>query len=145
MTNTSPTQLFQELLALLRATRTTEATVRQRLRPFTTRTRPIPSRLGRTYLLVEAPFFRVTATFEGPAQELYQVILRLTPAAYAEIKAYARTLPATEDGARWRGRWLGMLPRLDVAPAVGSEAGLRAYFLGLFPQRKIVVLTRQAR
>ncbi|WP_133657814.1 hypothetical protein, partial [Hymenobacter sp. UV11] len=112
-----------------------EAIVRQRLKPLTTAANPVRNQLGRTYLTLGGAFFKLTAIFEGDARNLYQVTLRVTPAAYAAIRTFARALPGAAApplaaAAEWQNSWLGLLPRLRLRPAAGGK-GVSARFVGL--------------
>lgn len=73
----SPTRLFDLLLTLLLAENMPEATVVQRLKDMTKATRHMPERLGRKYLILKGTQFQLTAVFEKPLFNLYQVSLRV--------------------------------------------------------------------
>jgi hypothetical protein len=138
-------QLFKLLCDLL-PTEATEAAVRQRLKPLTTAVDPVRRQFGRTYLTLGGVSFKLTAVFEAPALHLYQVTLRVTPAAYAAIRAFARALPGAAaptlaGTAEWQNSWLGLLPRLRLRPAAGGK-GVSARFVGLMPTKKVIVLTQ---
>jgi hypothetical protein len=141
-----PVRLFELLSGLLQTGAATQATVQQRLKPFANAAAPVQTRLGRAYLTLGGAFFQLTAIFEGPALHLYQVTLRVTPAAYAAIKSFARDLPGAAaptlaGAAEWQNSWLGLLPRLRLRPAAGGK-GVSARFVGLMPTKKVIVLTQ---
>jgi hypothetical protein len=139
MADESPTRLFDLLLALLLAENMPEATVVQRLKAVAKVTRHMPERLGRKYLVIKGTQFQLTAVFEKPSFNLYQVTLRLQSAAYAQVKAHARALPAvnpTGQIAEWRNDWFGLLPQLLVRP---PAPGIRRVTV---PNLRFVVLTR---
>jgi hypothetical protein len=140
-----PVRLFELLSGLLQTGTATQATVQQRLKPFANAAAPVQTRLGRAYLTLGGAFFQLTAIFEGPALHLYQVTLRVTPAAYAAIRAFARDLPGAggplSQAAEWQNSWLGLLPRLRLRPAAGQQ-GVSARFVRLMPTRKVIVLTQ---
>lgn len=141
----SSPRLFDLLLTLLLAENMPEATVVQRLKAVAKATRHMPERLGRKYLIIKGAQFQLTAVFEKPTFNLYQVTLRLLPAAYAQVKAHARVLPtANPNGpvAEWHDEWFGLLPMLVVhQPGLGTRR-VTARFTGLLPGFKFVVLTR---
>jgi hypothetical protein len=145
MPSEAPVRLFELLSGLLQTGATTQTTVQQQLKPFTKAAAPVQTRLGRTYLTLGGEFFQLTATFEGPTPHLYQVTLRVAPAAYAAIKSFARDLPGAggplSRAAEWQNSWLGLLPRLRLRPAAGSK-GVSARFVGLMPTKKVIVLTQ---
>jgi hypothetical protein len=139
----TPVQLFDLLLELLLTKDMPEVLVASRLKPFVQGSRREPERLGRRYLIMRGTEFQLTATFEKPTFALYQVTARLTPAAYAQIKAHARALPAL-PGTRavWSNSWLGLVPSLVVSRGAAPRAAVTARFVGVLPGQKFIVLTR---
>ena len=138
----SPAKLFDLLIELLLTTDMPEVLVASRLKPFVQGSRREPERLGRTYLISKGPYFTLTATFEKPSFSLYQVTARLTPAAYAQIKAHARTLPSVSPTATWKNSWLGLWPQLVVNRGDASKHAVTARFMGGLPAQKFITLTR---
>jgi hypothetical protein len=130
------------LLKLLQADAMPEAVVVRQLKAFVRATRRVPERLGRTYLISKGTDFQLTAVFEKPAWNLYQVTLRLTPAAYEQVRAHALALAAATPEATWQNAWLGLLPKLVVRLPGASPRPVTARFTGLLPNLKVVVLTR---
>lgn len=140
----SPVQLFDLLVELLLTKEMPEVLVASRLKPFVQGSRREPERLGRTYLISKGPYFTSTATFEKPSFNLYQLTVRLTPAAYAQMKAHARALPSVpETGAVWKNSWLGFWPKLTVSRGDISPQAVTARFMGGLPGQKFIVLTRR--
>jgi|GEM_PF-1880520 len=130
MVSPAPVRLFELLSGLLQTGAVTQTTVQQQLKLFTKAAASVQTRLGRTYLTLGGAFFQLTATFEGPTPHLYQVTLRVAPAAYAAIKSFARDLPGAggplSQAAEWQNSWLGLLPRL-LPPAAGQQGGSAVY------------------
>lgn len=83
VSETTPVQLFELLVRLLQAAVMPQAAVLKQLKPLATATREVPAKLGRTYLITKGSFYQLTAVFEQPSWNLYQITLRLDPAAYA--------------------------------------------------------------
>lgn len=139
----SPVQLFDLLLELLLTQAMPEERVASRLSPFAQGARREPERFGRRYLINQGPYFTVTATFETPSFALYQFTARLTPVAYAQIKAHAQALPLV-PAARviWKNRWLGLWPTLEVSRGDAPRPAVTARFMGVLPGQKFIVLTR---
>lgn len=139
----SPVQLFDLLLDLLLTKEMPEVLVASRLKPFVQGSRREPERLGRTYLIGKSPSFTLTATFEKPSFSLYQVTMRLTAPAYAQIKAHAQALStARRGGTVWKNSWLGLWPTLVLSPDNTSTPTVTARFMGVLPGQKFIVLTR---
>lgn len=139
----SPVQLFDLLVQLLQAQDMPEELVASRLEPFAQGSRREPERLGRRYLINQGPYFTLTATFEKPSFRLYQVTVRLTPPAYAQIKAHAQALPAMlPAGASWKNSWFSLWPKLEVSLGDAPRQVVTARFMGGLPGQKFVVLTR---
>lgn len=140
----TPVQLFDLLVQLLLAKDMPEEVVASRLKPFVQGSRREPERLGRTFLITKGPSFTLTATFEKPSFNLYQVTARLSPVAYARIKAHAQALPALlPAGAVWKNSWLGLFPKLEVSLAEGPRQAVTARFMGGLPGQKFIILTRK--
>lgn len=118
-----------------------QAAVLKQLKPLAKATREVPAKLGRTYLITKGAFYQLTAVFEQPSWNLYQVTLRLDPAAYAQLKDHARNLPAA-SGAEWKNAWLGLWPKLVLRPAGPPTTRVTARFVSLLPGTRVVVLTR---
>lgn len=140
---TTPVQLFDLLVELLLHKDVPQVLVASRLKPFIRATRQEPDRLGRKYLITQGAGFQLTATFEKPTFDLYQVTARLTPTSYAQIKAHAQALPAV-PGIRvvWRNSWLGLWPKLEVSRGNAPRAAVTARFIGMLPGQKFIILTR---
>lgn len=139
----TPVQLFDLLLELLLTQDMPQATVASRLKPFIRASRLVPEQLGRTYYITEGPYFKLTAVFEKPSFNLYQVTARLQPAAYAQMKAYAHSMPDTPAyGAKWQNKWLGLWPKLTLQTSGAVKKSATARFMGLVPRQKLIVLTR---
>jgi hypothetical protein len=145
MTEEPACRLFDLLLTLLLAENMPQATVAQHLKAVAQATRHVPERLGRKYLIIKGAGFQLSAVFEKPSFNLYQVTLRLQPAAYAQVKAHARSLPtASPRGvvAEWRNEWFGLLPKLVVYQPRPELGQVTARFTGPLPHIKFVVLTK---
>ncbi|UPL51286.1 hypothetical protein [Hymenobacter sublimis] len=143
MPATTPAALFDLLLTLLQAEAMPPDEVLRRLKPLATATRQVPERLGRSYLIVKGPLYQLTAVFEKPTFSLYQVTLRLDPAAFTQVKQHAHALPARAPAtAEWSTGWFGLWPRLLVRHPGPPERQVTARFTSLLPSHKVVVLTR---
>ncbi|WP_188548868.1 hypothetical protein [Hymenobacter qilianensis] len=139
----SPVQLFDLLVELLLSKDVPEKLVASRLKPFVRASRPEPDRLGRKFLITQGPGFQLTATFEKPTFDLYQVTARLTPAAYAQIKAHAQALASVpKTGAAWKNSWLGLWPQWKVSRGDAPRQAVTARFMGVLPGQKFIVFTR---
>ncbi|MCI1189762.1 hypothetical protein MON38_20255 [Hymenobacter sp. DH14] len=136
----TPVQLFDLLLELMLTKDMPEVLVASRLKSFVQGSRREPERLGRTYFICKGLYFTLTATFEKPSFCLYQITARLTPTAYAHIKAHAQALP--QPGTVWKNSWLGLWPQLQVSRGDASRPAVTARFMGLLPGQKFIVLTR---
>ncbi|RYU84800.1 hypothetical protein [Hymenobacter persicinus] len=140
----SPVQLFDLLVELLLAKDMPEVVVASRLKPFVYATRKEPDRLGRKFLILKGAGFQLTATFEKPSFNLYQVTARLTPSAYAQIKAHAQALASvTQTEMVWSNSWFGLWPALKVSRGDAPRQAVTARFMGLLPGQKFIVLTRR--
>jgi len=129
------------LVRLLQTDAMPQAAVLKHLKPLAKATREVPAKLGRNYLITKGTFYQLTAVFEQPNWNLYQVTLRLDPAAYAQLKAHARSLSAA-TGAEWKNAWLGMWPKLVLHTPGPPATQVTARFVSLLPGTRMVVLTR---